>query len=175
MELLDQLKARDPAAQAQLRRELFSRVRGTCTRMLRDPVRAEDVAEDIWMDFLFTHVDKVREPRAVSSYLRMMTVRRCMRLREFDARHQELDGATEPASNPEESLLGQLDQPRLRARLERCLEKIDGRARWMLQQRFFEEQKLEQIGEAAGVSKQYAGRVVKQSLARLRKCMGKAA
>jgi len=171
-ELLEQLKARDPGAQQQLRSELFGKIAATCTRLLGDPVKAESVAEDLWMDFLFTHIDKVREPRAISAYLRMMTVRRCLRLREFEAKHLDLEGGREPATDPEAELLSAIDQPRLQERLTRCLQKLDGRARWMLRLRFFEEQKLEEIGEQASVSKQYAGRVVKQSLGRLRKCMG---
>lgn len=171
VELLKRLQARDIGAQQQLRADLFPKVMGTCARMLRDPARAEETAEDIWMDFVYKHVDSVKEPRAIAAYVRMMTVRRCMRLREQLAKHQEITDNQEPADNPEPDILHHLDSGREQHQLKKCIAKLTQRARRILRLRYFHDMKLEQIGDTEKVSKQYAGRVVKQSLETLRTCM----
>ena len=169
--LLNGLRAREPRAQSAARQHLYPRVLAVCRKMLADPVLAEDTAEDIWMDFLFEHVGKVQHARALSAYLRMMTVRRCVRIRKGRARHTDLDEVAESTGHPEDGLVSAVDDQRDQDRLQACLDRLDGRARKMLRLRFHLDQTQQTIGRALGVSKQYAGRVIARSLARLRKCL----
>jgi RNA polymerase sigma factor (sigma-70 family) len=182
-ELFDRLRARDPQAQVELRRELLPRVLAVCRRLLPDPSLAAEAAEDIWMDFAFGGLDRLRAPEAVSAYLRVMTVRRCVRLRDGWARHEELGERACPAGGPggetsgaavEEGLLMGLEQRRLRERLVRCLRRLSEKARRIVRMRFFLDLTQEQIGQSLGVSKQYAGRVIHRSLDALRACLEEA-
>jgi RNA polymerase sigma factor (sigma-70 family) len=174
-ELLDRLRARDPQAQAALRRELFPRVLAVCRRLLLDATLAAEVAEDIWMDFVFEGAERLRAPEAVGAYLRVMTVRRCVRLREGLARQVEFDESCAlDACAPEAGLEAGLDQRRLQARLAGCLRRLSDRARQIVRMRFFLDLTQEEIGRAFGVSKQYAGRVLQRSLDALRVCLEEA-
>ncbi|MFC1610525.1 RNA polymerase sigma factor [Myxococcota bacterium] len=165
---LEQLRACQPDAQQLARKRLFPAMLVVCRRMLSDSVLAEQTAEDIWMDFLFRHVDKVQSAGALSAYLRMTTVRRCVRVREFRAKH--LDSSTvELSTSPH--VHEKIDQQRHMARLDLCLSKLTPRSRAMLRMGYQQELTQEEIGRRFNVSKQYVGRVLKKAIQRLRRCM----
>jgi RNA polymerase sigma factor (sigma-70 family) len=170
-ELLDGLKEGTTRARAIARQSLFPRVLAVCRRMLSDPILAEDTAEDIWMDFLFLHAARVQSARALPAYLRMMTVRRCIRIRQSRARLAELDENSASNGLAEDHLVSAVDLMRDQVRLQACLEQLDGRARKILRLRFHLDLTQEAIGQALGVSKQYAGRVIARSLENLRQCL----
>ncbi len=170
-DLLSRLRAREPRAQEEIRRRLFPRVQAVCLAMLKESVRAEDAAEDIWMDFLFVHVDKVRKESAVGAYLRTLTVRHCLRLRKWQQRHQELDRQAPLVVGSEDDTLAEVEKRRLFIRLQACLAKLSGKARRILRLRFCHDMTQLNIGQDLGVSKQYAGRVLAKSVESLRRCM----
>lgn len=172
-EILQLLRARDAGAQAALRGRLFPKVLATCAHVLGDSSRAEEIAEDVWTDFLFRDVDRVRDPRAIPAYLRMMSVRRCIHVRDVSRRFDTLDAVTEsePTADVEADLLGGLDRSRTLLRLRACLQLLDRRQRQVVRLRFLHEMTLEQIGEELAVTKQYAGQIVKKSLWRLKRCI----
>lgn len=172
-ELLRRLKNREAGAQLALKQELFERVHQVCRHMLPDETSASQVAEDLWHDFLDTHVDKVQHGRAIASYLRMTTVRHCSRLREWQVRHQEFDEQRQHSALPtqEDATIGNIDTARHLTRLADCMKLLNSRPRRFLRLRFFHGMTLESVGKKVGVSKQYAGRIIHQSLSTLKTCL----
>ena len=176
LELLDRLKLRDGQAQLELRQEAFPKVLGTCRHVLKDPVRAEEAAEDIFIDFLYDQVDRVRKSESLWPYLRMMTVRRCIRLRQLERRAKSVDGddlMPAPTVDAEEPVLCRIDVERDLERLRGCLGRLSNRQKEILRLRFHHELSFSAIGHRLGTSKQYAGRTAKEALGSLRKCVGK--
>jgi len=172
-EILDSLKRRDASAQRKARSALFPAVRAVCGRMLNDPMLAEHTAEDIWTEFLFQHVDRVRSARGVLRYLRLTTVRRCARVREVSARYIDESTIAERISDAPDAI-ELVASKQQQQRLMSCLQRLTGKVRAVLRMRFAEEMTQEAIGQQTGASKQYVGRVLKQALNRLRRCMGEA-
>jgi RNA polymerase sigma factor (sigma-70 family) len=170
-DLLAKLQARNKKAQRQLRKDLFPKVIASCRFILKDEIWAEECAEDIWMDFLYKFVDRVKHEHALPSYLRMLTVRRCIRLRNWQRRHIEIDQAPIDQASAEEEVVSQIDQERLLAQLEECLKQLSSRVRSVIRLRYYNNLKYDNIGQALGTSPQYAGRVVSKGLESLRQCL----
>lgn len=170
--VLARLRARDPETQAQVWRELHPRLSALCTRIVGDPARGEEVAQDVWIDFAYTYVDRVEKPGAMRGYLIMMAVRRARRQAIRRRQHRREGEPEERASEHQEApLVEALHHDRLKARLTTCLEELRPRARQMLRMRFREELSLREIGEGFGVSKQAVGKAVRVALAALRACI----
>lgn len=168
---LDKLKSRDRLAQHEFRRHHYPWILGTCQRLLRDEHLAKDCAEDILTDFLYRYVDGLENQQAISAYLRMMTMRRCVRLRSFRDRHHSIDELPLKDQSPATGADEQLDQRRRLARLALCLEKLTRKAQSLLRLYYFHEQKMEDIAGSLGTSRQYVGRLIGKGLAQLKKCL----
>jgi RNA polymerase sigma factor (sigma-70 family) len=173
--MLEKLRARDHRAQQKLRKRLSPKILAVCRHMLQDESLAQETAEDIWMDFLYEHVDKVQKERALGAYLRMMTVRRCVRIRDWQKRHEEPENQPPLVGGSEAEMAAALDQRLQTARLEECLKQLSRRARRIMRMRYRNEMTQEAIGKALRVSKQYIGRLIARSLEALRECMEEAA
>jgi len=173
--MLEKLRARDHRAQQKLRKRLDPKILAVCRHMLQDQALAQETAEDIWMDFLYEHVDKVQKERALGAYLRMMTVRRCVRIRDWQNRHEEPGDQPPLVGGSEADMAAALDERRQTARLEECLKRLSRRARRIVRMRYRNEMTQESIGKALRVSKQYIGRLIARSLEALRECMEEAA
>jgi RNA polymerase sigma factor (sigma-70 family) len=170
--LLVKLQARDPAAQQEFRAIAFSKLLSICMQVMKDASAAADLAEDIWMDFLYQHVDKVRQEHAMAAYLRVIAVRRCARVKRWQQFHEELEQHGELADTEGSDLLSMLEQHRRLKQLGLCLKKLSEKAQGMLHLRFKNEMTTEAIGVALGVSRQYTSRMLDKSLQQLRRCMG---
>ncbi len=166
------LKARDPKIQAETWRAVFPRLVAVCAAVLGDRARGEEMAQDVWIDFAYNHVDRVRHARAVYPYLRLMAVRRARRAAARRARFRREGEPPEAVGMPDErGLLGALDA-RLRAdRLAECLDTLTPRARQMLRLRIHREDSLSAIGRAFGVSKQAVDKAIRKALSALRACL----
>jgi RNA polymerase sigma factor (sigma-70 family) len=173
--MLEKLRARDHRAQQELRRRLSPKILAVCRHMLKDEALAQEAAEDIWMDFLYEHVDQVQKERALGAYLRMMTVRRCVRIRDWQKRHEQPEDQPPLVGGSETEMVTSLDGRRQTARLEDCLKRLSRRARRIIRMRYRNEMTQEAIGKALRVSKQYIGRLIARSLEALRECMQEAA
>jgi RNA polymerase sigma factor (sigma-70 family) len=172
---LARLKARDPAAQARFFRQYRDRVEAICGRVLGGGRDAQEIAADVLGDFLFTYVDGVESPRAVTTYLKLMATRRSLRWVRAKDRSEEVDdeGPTVPIADA--SLAGDVDQgiwqKQMIPRLDGCLEHLTPKAREVLKLRFSTELTNECIGEIVGGSKQYIGRLIKESTEKLKSCL----
>lgn len=169
--MLERLRARDPGAQQELRKRLFGKVKAVCLKVLQNKELAEETAEDIWMDFVYQHVDKVQEEHALGAYLRMMTVRRCVRIRQWQARHDELADQAALSAGSEQDAVNSLDEMNQVELLERCFSRLSPKVRRVLRLRYFSEMTQDAIGQALGVSKQYVNKVLMKSLEKIRACM----
>lgn len=152
---------------------MFHRLRAVCAHVLHDRVRAEDLAEDVLMDFAFEHVDRVEHPRAVPSYLRLMAVRRARRIKQKQNRHEEVSPERTSGVDEERALVTAIDAPARKACLSRCIDAQDKKARTMLRLRFYNERTVTDIGREMGVSKQYVSRIMRRALDALRGCVSR--
>lgn len=184
------LKARDPGAQARFFRAHIGRVEGLCARVLGAGADAQEIATDVLGDFLFQYVDGVESPRAVSTYLKLMATRRSLRWVKNRGRNDEVSddgasgavigladatGAQVAGGRGEHAIDQAIDQAiwaqQMMPRLDGCLEHLTPKAREVLKLRFSTELTNESIGEIVGGSKQYIGRLIKESTEKLRKCL----
>jgi RNA polymerase sigma factor (sigma-70 family) len=166
--LLSRLRARDPRAQAECRRQYLPALEAVCARALSDPHSGREVAEEVLADVMLSHVDRLREERALPAYLRMIAVRRCARLKARSQRTEELsEELPDESSGPESAILAAEQQHRL----GRCLGRLRPRVQHWLRLRFHEGMTQEAIGAAFDCSKQYVGRLLAQALAELKQCV----
>jgi len=164
------LKRGDPAAQERFWKEHWDRVYATCARVLGYGVDASDVATDVVHDFLFNYVQNIEHERAIRSYLRLMATRRSLRKRRGADRHKELVPETvadEDARSAEQLANTQILLPKLAD----CLEELTPKAQQVLKLRFAGELTTERIGQLVGGSKQYIGKLIRQSTEKLRVCL----
>jgi RNA polymerase sigma factor (sigma-70 family) len=176
---LAQLKARNTGAQARFFRAQRARVEGLCARILGNGADAMEIAADVLGDFLFRYVDGVTSPRAVPTYLKLMATRRSLRWlkkrrRTDDVEDEDLSAAMMPggqivAGAPplEQAIWARQMMPRL----DGCLDVLTPKAREVLKLRFSTELTNESIGEIVGGSKQYIGRLIKESTIKLKQCL----
>lgn len=166
---LARLKARDRQAQARFYATYRERVQATCARVLGSGADAADVATDVIGDFLFQYVDGVESPRAVTTYLKLMATRRSLRwLRRGDKSEEVSDEAPDVEGvRPDQSIWVAQMMPRL----DGCLEGLTPKAREVLKLRFSTDMTNEVIGDMVGGSKQYIGRLIKESTEKLKQCL----
>jgi len=171
---LARLKARDGAAQARFFRAQRARVEALCARVLGSGADAVEIAADVIGDFLFQYVDGVESPRAVTTYLKLMATRRSLRWLRARGRSDEVQdgdgegalvGERDPA--PDQAIWARQMMPRLSG----CLEHLTPKAREVLKLRFSTELTNESIGDIVGGSKQYIGRLIKESTDKLKRCL----
>lgn len=169
-DVLDALRERDRTTQAALEDAVRDGLVNRARRELDDVAVAEDVVADLLLDFFYDKVDRLREPRAIVTYLHVAVVdrsrREARRRRRARPLPPDLDGG-----DPQDDLNRHLDAPALHARLDDCLAGLTARARAALRLRFRHDHTQRAIGEALGISGQHAGRILDAALTRLRRCM----
>lgn len=169
VELAEGLKAGSTEAQLELWRKYWDAVYPICARILKNPADGTDVAVDLLTDFMNHHVKQLNKPEALSAYLRLMAIRRAMSYRERYAKMAPLnyDPKDHNGTDPEEIAHWRALAPRLRA----CLNELTPKARQALRLRYGQQQNNVEIGRRLVGSKQYIGRLIKQSLASLKRCI----
>lgn len=169
--LLERLRERDPAAQAELWRDEWGRVYAVCARVLGPGADANDAAVDTLTDFMYRYADQLSQPNAIRAYLRLMAAHRAAKMRarrdRFSSDEEEQDVAGDIGGDGET----RADLAWHRPRLNMCLERLSPKASQVIRLRYSEELTNERIGQLVGGSKQYIGRLLTQSLAALEKCM----
>jgi RNA polymerase sigma factor (sigma-70 family) len=170
---IDGLQKGDDRARRECWERLFSPVYAICAHILGSGVEASDTAADLLSDFIFHHVHALQNPAGAGAYLRLMAVRRAIRARDHRNRMCEFhdDAMATGATGPEESAEFRL----LQDRLPRCLNALTPKARSALRLKYTARMANDQIGTLLGGSKQYIGRLLAQSLERLRRCLEKGA
>lgn len=163
------LRARAPAAQARFFRAYRGRVEALCGRILGPSGDAQELAADVLGDFLFNYVDRLETPRAVSTYLKLMATRRSLRRHKARERTNEVDDEQfhDETAPPDQAIWARQVLPKL----DECMGGLTPKAREVLKLRFSTELTNEAIGDIVGGSKQYIGRLIKESTEKLKKCL----
>jgi len=167
---LERLQTRDRKAQEQLYLTEKGRCMAIAVSILRSTDHAESLVSDLFTDFFFTYVDRVREGRAIPAYLRIMCQRRARGQRTRMQRQVELEPDRvnyDPTDDTEE----QLERKLYSRWLERCVGQLNPQAREVLKLHFGHEMSYSEIGDQQGKSKQAVGKGVLKSLALLRECL----
>lgn len=166
---LARLRRREPVAQARFFRAFRERVEKLCSRILGPNGDAQELAADVLGDFLYTYVDGVETPRAVPTYLKLMATRRALRLHKSRERAGEIDDDQfqDEEVPPDQAIWAQQVMPKL----DRCMGILTPKAREVLRLRFGTELTNEAIGDIVGGSKQYIGRLIKESTEKLKTCL----
>lgn len=153
----------DPSAFEIIYQQYASRVYALCLRMLRDPVEAEDLTQEAFLQ-LFRKLNTFRGESAFSTWLHRLTVNLVlMRLRKKSPRtvsieatadqDSEIDAPTIDVGAPDLLLEGSID----RLRLERCIEQLPAgyRAIFLLHdiQGYQHHEIAEIVGRSVGDSK----------------------
>ncbi|MFT7579403.1 MAG: RNA polymerase sigma factor (sigma-70 family) [Myxococcota bacterium] len=171
---LDALKAEDTDAQQAFWLAYWDRTYAICARILGTGANASEVASDVMSDFLFKYVQGIEEQRAVWSYVKLMATRRALRFKKRAARGSELLQETVA----DDDALGQdvlAGTALLLPKLGDCLDILTPKAQQVLKLRFGGDLTNERIGVLVGGSKQYIGRLIRQSTEKLRTCIEEAA
>ena len=168
-EELARLRRREPAAQARFFSAFRERVEHLCARILGQSGDAQELAADVLGDFLYTYVDGVETPRAVPTYLKLMATRRSLRLHKAKERAGEIDDEQlhDDTVTPDQAIWARQVMPKL----DRCMGILTPKAREVLRLRFGTELTNEAIGDIVGGSKQYIGRLIKESTEKLKTCL----
>ncbi len=169
--LLEGLCNRDSTCQKQFWNTYWPRVYAICARILGGGADATDLTVDLLTEFIDCRVQHVEQAAAMGGYLRLMAVRRALDFRQKRARFSELKFEMRDTSSlsPEETAMVRNLMPRL----EHCLPTLTPKAQQVLRLRFNEQLSNERIGTILGGSRQYIGRLIRQSLDVLRLCIEK--
>ena len=162
-EVIRRAQLGDPTAFEIIYQRHASRVYALCLRMVRDPVEAEDLTQDAFLQ-LFRKLHTFRGESAFSTWMHRLTVNLVlMHLRkklpptvsiEATADHNnEIDSSTIDVGAPDLQMEGSID----RLRLERCIEQLPAgyRAIFVLHdiQGYQHNEIAEMLGRSVGVSK----------------------
>ena len=171
--LLTRLQTGCPKTQRLFWDDAYNDVYLVALRVLKNTPDASAVAVEVLSDFLMDDVQKVSSPRALFSYLRITAARRAIRFAKKASLNTPIDKLEIPdidGRDPEDDAC----LASLMPHLERCMTKLTPKSQQVLRLRYHRELTNQRIGELLGGSKQYIGKLVTQSIALLRKCMGNA-
>ncbi len=140
--------------------------------ILKSRTDAEQIISDLFTDFFFHYVDRVRESRSIPAYLRIMARRRCVRSRERIAKLVPLEQENQ-ASNPTKEAEGRVDDGRRLRWLEICLGRLRPRIRKILKLHYGHNSSYSEIGSHLDISRQAVGKTVKKARTALKTCIEK--
>ena len=146
---------------------------GICLRLLPDRSEAEDVLQDVYVGIW--HKAGQFDPARASAiaWLAMVARNKAIdRLRSMPAANRQSSGdALEWVADPSASPLQDAEASNDRARLDRCMEQLDGQRRALIRTAFFDgatyEELAQRIGSPLGTVKSW----IRRSLLQLRACL----
>lgn len=165
---LDGLRARDEETLRGVWARERPRLRALAALVLGPGPAADDLADEVLVEVLFYRVQNLRHDAALSSYLRLAVTRRAVRARKRRALEvSDARLAEQGAPGPDEHAV----TADLLRRLPACLKALTPKAQDALRLRHQADLTQEAIGALIGGSKQYIGRLLKQSQRALRACL----
>ena len=162
------LQAGDDAARQEFWNNGFNAVLGVCSRVMGKGPAAVDITTDLLNDFVFHYVNQLSHPGGAWAYLKLMAVRRSVRERQRVLKGEEYED--QRICSPTNTAINE-DMALLRPELNDCLDTLTPKAQSVIRLKYRQGLPNEQIGRAVGGSKQYIGRLLKQSLVLLRECL----
>jgi RNA polymerase sigma factor (sigma-70 family) len=168
--LLTRLQQRDREAQEHVFRTEHAALCSTAFGILGSKGDAAALVADVLTDFCYFYANRVKHERAVSSYLRIMVVRRSRRL--LQRRSQEDDiTAYDLADLGSTDVVDDLESKAWLPWLEACLSALTDRARKILRLHYSHDLAVVEVAGQLGVSKQAVSKTILSSIAQLRRCL----
>ncbi len=173
--LLEGLKERNRAALLAFWQFYLVKVQYMCAKVLdstyRDP---KDVAGDVMMRFL-DDVIKLKDHRALWSYLKISTVRYCQRTEKKWKKFVPVEDAAE-IEDKTDAVMSMTQETKVEYyllvdRLRQCIRKLTSKAQNCLKLKYQEDWTQEEIGNDLKISKQRVGQIIKKSHVNLRECL----
>jgi RNA polymerase sigma factor (sigma-70 family) len=168
----ERLKNGDEKAQAMFWEDNWKDMYGICSHILGPGPDANDIAVDVLVDFMYRYAQTLSNPKAMHAYLRLMATRRSLRFKEKRMRYkdEELD---EKGDDLTEKALEAANCSFLQPKLAECLSQLTPKAQKAVRLRYSKEMTNDKIGGILDCSKQYIGRLIRQSLELLKLCLEK--
>ena len=169
VKLVEGLKDGDEGAQLVFWRTYWDVVYPICGRMLKNRIDATDVSVDLIADFIEQHVHQLKEPRALTVYVRLMAIRRAQEVIKSRQKKVSLgfDPEDESGASPEEMAYWQALTPYL----DTCLASLTPKARHALRLKYWKHLNNVKIGQILGGSKQYISKLVINCHQTLKQCI----
>lgn len=162
------VRQRDPRVVRQLRREALPAMQRLIERCGFDPIQAEWLAQDVFVDFVYRWVDRISEPRAIEQYLRAMCLTAVRRVARRTSQQASISSCVVATSSPNSRLDDAIDAGRLGA----CIDELTPRTRQRLQQHYHQALSVAAIARDEGVSPPAVRKSIVKALAALRRCLG---
>lgn len=169
-ELIYELRRNNSVAQKRFWDTYYPKIYGICNHILHNGPDAMDLTVDLLTDFMAERVHDIDEPKAMGGYLRLMAVRRALDQKVKRQQAAPLDYynlVDRTTATPEEQAI----YSNLMPRLSECLDQLTDKAKQTLRLKFVEQWSNERIGDIVGGSRQYIGRLIRQSLSLLKTCI----
>ena len=167
-ELVKSLQTQDETARKNFWNVAFEPVLAVCARVVGPGPLSVDITTDLLNDFMFRYVENIGNPHGAWSYLKLMAVRRSVRERQRMQKNEQLEEQRMTLTSNNDVDEGVLV---LLPGLNDCISALTPKAQSTIRLKYRQELSNEEIGSMVGGSKQYIGRLIKQSLALLRDCL----
>ncbi len=171
--LLAEVAAGSRDAFEHLYQRTSSKLFGVCLRLIPDRAEAEDVLQDVYVG-VWDKAGQFDPSRASGiTWLAMIARNKAIdRLRAMPAANRQASvEMAELVADPSASPLQDAETSNDRARLDRCMEQLDGQRRSLIRTAFFEgatyEELAQRIGSPLGTVKSW----IRRSLLQLRMCL----
>lgn len=165
--VLAALVARDRTAQERVYRFLYPQLMLEARRVL-DEGDAEDVVQTAFAQFLSGGVDAVRYPRAIPSFLRILTRRRALDLVQYRQRRPRSDVLDQLVDTEAQHAS---DRRLVHRDLSRCLTALDATFQRTIAVLYLQGQSYRKAERILGVGRDTIGRRHKNALKLLKACM----
>ena len=169
--LLQRVAANDRASLRLLYERTSAKLYGVCLRVVGDEADAQDVLQDVYVTVWRKAAQFDRTKSSAITWLAVLARNKAIDLlRSRRAPSDDLRVAEEmPDDSP--SALEVVEQADDAARLARCLDALDERARTMIRQAFFDGTTYSTLADQAGVPLPTMKSVIRRGLLRLRECL----
>ncbi len=169
--LLRRVAGGDEAALTELVRRHQLRVYHIAFRLLRDPLEAEDAAQEVFLK-VYENAHRFEPKAKVSAWLHRITANHCLNLLRRRRPQESLDqeGADVPA-DPGANPLEALEEADLNRRLEELLNTLPENQRRALVLKRFAGLSYQEIGEELGLSPQAVDGLLKRARQFLKKAL----
>ncbi len=169
--LLRRLARGDDAALTELIRRHQQRVYHLAYRLLRDPLEAEDAAQEVFIK-VYENAHRFEPKASVTAWLHRITANHCLNLLRRRRPQESLDQEEAPSPpDPGATPLEALEEADLNRRLEELLNSLPENQRRALVLKRFGDLSYQEIGEELGLSPQAVDGLLKRARQTLKQAL----
>lgn len=169
--LLQRIAANDRASLKLLYERTSAKLYGVCLRVVGDEADAQDVLQDVYVTVWRKAGQYDRAKASAITWLAVLARNKAIDLLRSRRAPSDDLGVAEEVPDAAPSAFEVVEQADDAARLARCLETLDDRARTMIRQAFFEGATYSALADQAGVPLPTMKSVIRRGLLRLRECL----